>query len=361
MVLVRRFSKPPAERSSLRWFEGMLMASCFSFSYFVAPFYMLASIFVLLFNYPNRSMAWLFVSPIFVSALLPSTTMPWLLRLLHPMADYFDYEEIHETSPRDVWEEVKAKKSNFLIVKQPHGSLSYTGMMSAIMAPPEIQGIVPTAVADVLLVTPILKHVRKLILASNHPLLAAPFSHPTILLTLSNPLTYCAVGIFNLISASKKSMIKTLKKKGAEGTIVLYVGGMAELFLSSETEEKLYLKKRKGFIKLALTQGVDIVPVYLFGNTHVLSVLKTGILAVISRKLQASLTYIWGKWYLPIPRDCKLLYVTGQPLGLPTIAEPTQADIDKYHALYCQEVTRLFETYKENAGPNYKHKRLEIV
>lgn len=55
-------------------------------------------------------------------------------------------------------------------------------------------------------------------------------------------------------------MIKTLKKKGAEGCVVLYVGGVAELFLSCENEEKLYLKKRKGFIKLALQQGVDIVP-----------------------------------------------------------------------------------------------------
>jgi hypothetical protein len=75
------------------------------------------------------------------------------------------------------------------------------------------------------------------------------------------------MGIFDLISASKSSLTKQLKKPGVEGSIVLYVGGMAELFLSSEQEETLYLKKRKGFIKLALQTGVDIVPVYLFGNT----------------------------------------------------------------------------------------------
>lgn len=69
---------------------------------------------------------------------------------------------------------------------------------------------------------------------------------------------------------------------------------------------------------------------------------------------------MWGKWGLPIPRDCKLLYVTGQPLGLPRIEQPTQQDIDKYHQLYCDQVTRLFEKYKEKV-PEYKHKRLEIV
>ena len=168
------------------------------------------------------------------------------------------------------------------------------------------------------------------------------------------------MGIFGLISASKKNLIQTFQKKGAEGTVVLYVGGLAELFLSCEQEEKLYLHKRKGFIKLALTQGIDIVPVYLFGNTSVLSVLKTGILATISRKLQVSLTYVWGRWDLPIPREVKLLYVTGQPLGLPKIEHPTQQDIDKYHKQYCDQVTRLFEKYKEEL-PEYKHKKLIIV
>jgi len=115
-----------------------------------------------------------------------------------------------------------------------------------------MQGKLPTAVANAVLYTPIVKHV---------------------------------LGIFGLISASKASMKETLKKPGVNGTVVLYVGGMAELFLSCENEEKLYLKKRKGFIKLALTEGVDIVPIYLFGNTNVLSVLKTGLLASISRKV----------------------------------------------------------------------------
>ena len=73
-----------------------------------------------------------------------------------------------------------------------------------------------------------------------------------------------------------------------------------------------------------------------------------------------SLTYFWGKWYLPIPRDEKLLYASGLPLNLPRIDEPTQEDIDKYHEKYCAEVARLFNTYKERL-PKYKHKTLKIV
>jgi len=52
--------------------------------------------------------------------------------------------------------------------------------------------------------------------------------------------------------------------------------------------------------------------------------------------------------------------VGGQPLGLPKIENPTQQDIDMYHAKYCSEVKRLFNQYKERV-PKYKHKTLKIV
>jgi hypothetical protein len=262
----------PPRSSTFRWFMGMIMASVFSMAYLVAPIYMITALLAIIFSFPSGHAAWLFAAPILISAVIPPIPMPWAIRMLGPMKDYFDYEEIHETSPIDVAKEILNGK-NYLCVFQPHGVLSYAGICSVIGASPEYQGKLKTAVADALLYTPILKHV---------------------------------MGIFGLISAKKSSMKKTLRQPGVSGTIVLYVGGMAELFLSSEKEEVLYIKKRKGFIKLALTEGVDVVPVYLFGNTSALSVLKTGFLTALSRSLQVSFTYIWGKFYLPIPRDCKV-------------------------------------------------------
>jgi Diacylglycerol acyltransferase len=236
----------------LRWFLGMIVVSCFSMVYFIAPTYMLSAILALAFRFPTFYIACVYASPMLLSAVVPSFPAPFLFRYLKPMLDYFEYEEIIESKPIDVAEKILSG-TNYLCVCQPHGALSITGIASAINASrPEFAGKLATAVADVVLYTPIIKHV---------------------------------MGIFGLTSASKASMQRTLKKKGLAGTIVLYVGGMAELFLTSEAEEKLYLKKRKGFIKLALTEGVDIVPIYLFGNTSVLSVLKNGVLASISRKV----------------------------------------------------------------------------
>ena len=54
---------------------------------------------------------------------------------------------------------------------------------------------------------------------------------------------------------------------------MLYIGGMIELFYSSPKEEVVFLKERKGFIKLALRSGADVVPVYMFGSLVALQVL----------------------------------------------------------------------------------------
>jgi hypothetical protein len=251
--------------------------------------------------------------------------MPWLAHYMKPMLDYFDYEEVLEISNEDA---IKLANSGqkFILAFQPHGVISFCSFCSWINAPPELRCI-KTAVASVLLSTPILKNV---------------------------------MGIYGLTAASSGNISNILNKGvGMKGCIVIYIGGIAELFKTCNEEERLYLQKRKGFIKIALRNGADVIPVYLFGNTSVLSVLKTGFLASLSRKMQMSVTYFWGKWFLPLPRDDKLLYVRGKPMGLPHIPDPTEDDINKWHAKYCDEVRRLYNENKEKV-PAYKHKKLFI-
>jgi 2-acylglycerol O-acyltransferase 2 len=207
---------------------------------------------------------------------------------------------------------MEKKNKKFILAATPHGVISFTGMCSAVYCIPQFRNI-NTAAASAVLQTPLLKHV---------------------------------MGIFGLIDANGKNLEKHFKKDGVKGSCVLYVGGIAELFKSSRKEERLYLQGRKGFIKMALKNGVDIIPLYLFGNTSVLTVMKNRTLEGLSRKLQASVTYFWGSYGLPIPRPNKILYVRGRPLGFPKIDNPTQEDIDKWHKVYVDEVVRIFETYR---------------
>ena len=312
--------------STFRYMMGFFLASFFSVTYILTPIYSLACIYFLCTS-PTSAFTLKFASLFFLSIVLPCVSRPKLLSKLTPMLDFFQYEEIHELSYTELAEMAsKNPKKKYLLVAQPHGVLSYCGFCAKVACPPKF-GHVPTAAAASLMKTPILKQV---------------------------------IGCFTLVDASKQNLKKVFKREGIEGNVILYVGGIAELFKCSRREERLYLSKRKGFIKLALQEGVDIIPVYFFGNTGVLSVLSSGPLASLSRKLGACVTYFWGFAGLPLPRfGEKCVYARGRPLGLPEIKEPSQDDIDKWHKLYCNEVRRLYEKYQEKV-PHYKDKPLFI-
>eukprot|EP00520_Triparma_pacifica_P007668 CAMPEP_0118667098 /NCGR_PEP_ID=MMETSP0785-20121206/19593_1 /TAXON_ID=91992 /ORGANISM="Bolidomonas pacifica, Strain CCMP 1866" /LENGTH=241 /DNA_ID=CAMNT_0006561505 /DNA_START=219 /DNA_END=944 /DNA_ORIENTATION=+ len=240
------------------------------------------------------------------------------------MCGYFNYSEIREYSDSSRSADFKNGKS-YILAAQPHGVISFCGMCSASYCIDEFR-LIKTAAASVVTMVPILKHV---------------------------------MGVFGLIDAGGKNLKEHIKKGGAEGSVVIYIGGIAELFKSSRKEERLYLSKRKGFIKLALTTGADIIPLYLLGNTDTLTVVKNGPLATLSRKMGVSITYFWGLFNTPIPRPSQMVYVRGRPLGITKMDNPKQEDIDRWHEVYCKEVERLFETYKGTCK-GYENKKFYI-
>jgi len=74
------------------------------------------------------------------------------------------------------------------------------------------------------------------------------------------------LGWVGAIGASSSSMQKHLKQGDS---LCLIPGGIAEMFLTTPTEDIALLRERKGFVRIALQTGVDIVPVYCFGNNQV--------------------------------------------------------------------------------------------
>ena len=55
-------------------------------------------------------------------------------------------------------------------------------------------------------------------------------------------------------------------KKGR--SILIFIGGEKEQLLSMNNEHKVYLKSRKGFVKLAIQYGAHLVPMYCFGENE---------------------------------------------------------------------------------------------
>lgn len=100
---------------------------------------------------------------------------------------------------------------------------------------------------------------------------------------------------------------------------------------------------------MALRNGLSIVPCYIFGNTKLLSAWydESGFLETLSRKLKFGMLPLWGRFGLPIMFRHPIVGVTAKPIALPKVeGEPTQEQIDKYHAIFCDELQALFEKYK---------------
>lgn len=167
-------------------------------------------------------------------------------------------------------------------------------------------------------------------------------------------------------SVSKESIRNTLSQGGASNdgqgrAVTIVIGGARESLQAEPGTLRLILKGRKGFVKMALRSGADLVPVIGFGEndlydqlspkTHpmvhkiqmiLLKVFKFTIPALHGRGL---LNYDVG--LMPYRRAVNI--VVGRPIEINEAMEeqPSQEVIDKYHELYVEEVERLYDAYKD--------------
>lgn len=171
-------------------------------------------------------------------------------------------------------------------------------------------------------------------------------------------------------SVSKESIANTLSKGGPNNdgqgrAVTIVVGGARESLEAQPGTLRLILQGRKGFVKMALRMGADLVPVVAFGEndlydqlspkTHpmihkiqmfVLKVFKFTVPALHGRGV---LNYDVG--LMPYRRPVNI--VVGKPIEVDNAYgnQPSQADIDRLHELYVQEVERLWDTYKDQFSP----------
>ena len=156
--------------------------------------------------------------------------------------------------------------------------------------------------------------------------------------------------------ASAKCLKQTLNAGPGECP-VLVVGGAEESLLSSPKTNVLCLMKRKGFVRIALETGKPLVPVFAFGETNVyynyahhIPSLRNFLLKM-QKKTKFALPIIVGRGYFNysfgmLPHRRPINVVVGQPLVVPKIEHPTQADIDHWHAAYVEALREHYEQHK---------------
>eukprot|EP00501_MAST-03F_sp_TOSAG23-6_P001139 GSMAST32.ASY1.ANO1.1182.1 assembled CDS len=93
-------------------------------------------------------------------------------------------------------------------------------------------------------------------------------------------------------SCSKRSCNSVLNK-GNGNAIALVLGGAKESLDSHVRTARLTLKHRKGFVKVALRQGADLVPIFCFGETDLFDQAENPRGSLL-RRIQASMQSVLG-------------------------------------------------------------------
>lgn len=173
-----------------------------------------------------------------------------------------------------------------------------------------------------------------------------------------------------IISANKKTIINHLCRGDS---LVLVPGGATEALHAHPGVFRLYLKQRKGFIKIAIQTGCSVVPCLGFGENEIFHTVYDKNYASDHKErvgfLKAMFQFqTWLKGCLsfstPIathifPRREKIVVVTGAPIHFDSVLDSVKCDdvgavndelIDKYHSLYCASVQKLYDDNKRKFG-----------
>jgi len=154
-------------------------------------------------------------------------------------------------------------------------------------------------------------------------------------------------------------------------SLMIVIGGANEALYAKPGTNDLTLKKRKGFVKLALTEGASLVPVFGFGETDLWNQVpnpKGSIIRGIQDKMKNVITWtvplIRGRGIFQydfglLPYRSEINVVVGRPIDCPKITAPPNSQeftetVDKYHQIYTDSLRALYDEHKDTFAKNRK-------
>ncbi|XP_078390017.1 diacylglycerol O-acyltransferase 2-like [Cetorhinus maximus] len=168
-------------------------------------------------------------------------------------------------------------------------------------------------------------------------------------------------------SVSRSSLTHLLSKSGVGNAVVVVVGGAAESMSGRPGEHSLLLKNRKGFIRIALKHGANLVPIYSFGENDVFDqvVFEPGswmkYYQLMFQKYMGFAPCLFkgrgllfsSSWGL-MPYAKPITTVVGEPIPVTQSTNPSEEEVDRYHTEYMEAVTSLFNRHKVQHGLSEK-------
>ncbi|KAF8957112.1 diacylglycerol acyltransferase-domain-containing protein [Flammula alnicola] len=159
-------------------------------------------------------------------------------------------------------------------------------------------------------------------------------------------------------SVSKHSCSNILKSGPGEA-ITIVVGGAAESLSARPGTADLTLRKRLGFIKIAIQHGADLVPVFSFGENDIYEQMpneKGTTVYALQRKFQSifgfTLPLFHGRGLLNynlglMPYRRQIVAVIGKPIRVQQCDKPTLEEVMRVQQKYIEELTRIWNVYKD--------------
>ncbi|KAF7289446.1 Diacylglycerol o-acyltransferase [Mycena chlorophos] len=161
-----------------------------------------------------------------------------------------------------------------------------------------------------------------------------------------------------ICSVSKRSCSNILRA-GPGSAITIVVGGATESLSAHPGTADLTLRRRLGFIKMAIRHGADLVPVFSFGENDIYEQMPNEPGTTIY-SLQQKFKSVFG-FTLPLfhgrgllnynlglmPYRRQIVAVIGRPIRVTQADNPTLDEVTAVQKLYIEELERIWNTYKD--------------
>lgn len=182
-----------------------------------------------------------------------------------------------------------------------------------------------------------------------------------------------ANAVNTLLSQSNDPTDRSNDDGYTSNAVVLVVGGAREAFVTIPNTYRCILKRRMGFVRIALQTGTPLVPVISFGESNLYDLIDYKpdswvrlIQDTIKRYTYVVPIHYNGRGYLQynfglLPKRHPITTVIGAPIHVKKTPSPTDKELNRIHALFCKRLIELFETHKSKYVENFDKVQLEII
>ncbi|KAJ2378209.1 diacylglycerol O-acyltransferase 1 [Coemansia sp. RSA 2607] len=234
--------------------------------------------------------------------------------------------------PRMVFEEPLDASKKYVFGSHPHGVISYTAQLIAGTTGMGLESHFPGLV------------VRGVTMPATFGI---PFFRDYAL----------AMGCLSCDRDSIRSILSEHRHKLRQSLLVV-VGGAQESMLAHENSADLVLLKRRGFVAEAVRAGCDLVPIYNFNENSIYRLLPNPPGSLVYKFEMAirnffgfTILLFHGRNAFFTPYRTQLTSVVGRPIRVRKNYDPSPEEVDMYHRMYVEELTRIYCKYRPKYAP----------